>query len=70
MGAQDVINQIRQELLSTPAVASERPQIAEPRFMVQIKIIGPNKRSGTLITVWQIDKGQDAPRLITNYLKV
>jgi hypothetical protein len=40
------------------------------RFEVDIPITGPNGRSGTLLTVWQFDKGSTTPRMITNLLKV
>jgi hypothetical protein len=51
-----------------PATAGKASDYGQ-RFEVRIPITGP-KGNGTLVTVWQIDKGSDAPRLITNWLEV
>ncbi|NJO60862.1 MAG: hypothetical protein HC836_22175 [Richelia sp. RM2_1_2] len=68
-GAQDVINQLRQSLVDTPATSGKSTPHG-PRFEVRGTLQGPNGKSGTLVSVWQIDAGTDTPRLITNWLEV
>jgi hypothetical protein len=67
--AQDVINQLEQKLVKTPA-SFQRETEHGSRFSVEVEIHGPNGKTGTLVTTWQFDKGSKAPRLITNWLKV
>ena len=38
-----------------------------PRFEIQGNLTGPSGRERTIRTVWQFDKGDVAPRLITAY---
>lgn len=38
-----------------------------PRFEVQGELSAPDGRRPVICTVWQLDKGQRAPRLITAY---
>ena len=38
-----------------------------PRFTVEGELISPDGRHPTVRSVWQIDEGSDAPRLITAY---
>jgi len=40
------------------------------RFETEVRVKGPNGREGTLLLVWQVDRGQESPRLITNWLRV
>jgi hypothetical protein len=68
-GAQNVVNQLREKLATTPASLGKSSTFG-PRYEVRIEIKGPNGREGTLQTVWQTDVGSSAPRLITNWLEV
>jgi len=68
-GAVDVVNQIRQSLPNQP-VTGGRTTPFGTRITVNIDIQGPNGNTGTLLTIWQFDPGSNAPRLITNWLKV
>jgi hypothetical protein len=65
----DVIRQVREQLGGVPAREGKMTDFGR-RFEVDIPITGPNGRSGTLLTVWQFDKGSTTPRMITNLLKV
>ena len=38
-----------------------------PRYEVEGEIVAPNGRRPRIRTVWQLDRGQIAPRLITAY---
>ncbi len=67
--ALDVINQLRQGLVNTPATQSQS-SIYGLRFQVRVRIQGLNGGEGTLVTTWQIDNDRDVPRLITNWLEV
>lgn len=69
LAAEDIIKQLRAKLPNLPAV-QEKTNIYGLRFEVQVKIQGFNGQEGTLITKWQIDRGQTIPRLITNWLKI
>lgn len=66
--ASEVMNQLKAALPGTPATAGKASEHGQ-RFEVRVPIRGPNG-AGTLVTAWQIDKGADAPRLITNWLEV
>jgi hypothetical protein len=67
--AQTLIDQLRQSFLEAPA----NPGKLNPygiRFNVASTIQGSNGRQGVLRTVWQVDRGKETPRLITNWLEV
>ncbi len=66
--ATEVANQLKSALPKTEATAGKASEYGQ-RFEVRVPITGP-KGNGTLVTAWQIDKGTDAPRLITNWLEV
>ncbi len=65
----DVMNQIRAKLPDSEAMPV-RGSAFGSRFEVDVTITGPNGKTGTLVTIWQIDKGGDSARLITTYLWV
>ncbi|MBD2021648.1 hypothetical protein H6F43_15820 [Leptolyngbya sp. FACHB-36] len=67
--AQDVVTQLRQQLSKTPATQGQSNRYG-PRFEVRVVIRGANGREGTLVTIWQLDRGTEIPRLITNWLEV
>ncbi len=66
---QDVITQLKESLAETPARRGKNTQYGQ-RYKVLSQIVGPAEVTGTLITIWQIDKGKTIPRLITNWLEV
>jgi hypothetical protein len=68
-GAQDIIAQVEDQLLQSPATFDSVTSFGI-RYQVKIQITGPNGRKGTLITKWQYDMNSDVPRLITNWLQV
>jgi hypothetical protein len=68
-GAEDVISQLNSQLASAPANA-DRDTAFGPRFHVETMVTGPNGKSARLVTIWQIDQGASAPRMITNWLEV
>ena len=39
------------------------------KYKYRIPVTGPNGKTKNVITVYQIDKDGDTPRLITNYLE-
>lgn len=39
------------------------------KYKYKIRVTGPNGKTKNVIAVYQIDKGFDIPRLITNYLE-
>lgn len=39
------------------------------KYKYRIPVTGPNGKTKNVIAVYQIDKGSDTPRLITNYLE-
>ena len=39
------------------------------KYVFEIPVTGPNKKTKTVVAVYQIDKDKTIPRLITNYLK-
>jgi hypothetical protein len=67
--AQDVINQLRKQLVTTAATENKTTQYGR-RFQVRAPIIGLNGEEGTLVTIWQFDVGSDVPRLVTHWLEV
>jgi uncharacterized protein YukE len=67
--AQDVMDQVRDELPDLPAQPTKVTPFGS-RYEVDVPIKGPNGKEGTLVTVWQYDNGSTAPRLVTNFLKV
>ena len=64
-----MIAQLPQQLLKTPATEGN-VSLYGSRYEVRTRLRGPNGVEGTLVTVWQIDIGSDAPPLITNWLEV
>lgn len=62
----DVIDQLKSQLATTPARKGRSTGFGD-RFEVRVHIKGPSG-NGTLVTVWQIERGD--PRLITNWLEV
>lgn len=69
LAAQNVISQLKQQLIDAPAIQSQTSTYGL-RFKVEVILHGSNGRQGCLITVWQIDNGAETPRLITNWLEV
>jgi hypothetical protein len=67
--ADDVTRQVREQLDRLPATEGAQSMFGR-RFEVEIPIVGPNGRPGTLFTAWQVDPGSATPRMITNWLKV
>ncbi len=67
--AQDLTAQIQSQLRQTSATPAKE-SIYGQRFEVRVPIEGPNGNKATLVTEWQIDKGSDTPRLITNWAEV
>ncbi len=68
-GAEDIISQLKAKLPDASAIEGH-PTPYGTKFEVRIEIVGPNGKHGTLVTVWQIDIGQTAPKLITNWVEV
>ncbi|MCP4107870.1 MAG: hypothetical protein GY749_20390 [Desulfobacteraceae bacterium] len=64
--AQDVIDQLKKCLHSAPAIPGKMSTYGQ-RYNVSVKITGPNGKTGTLVTIWQIEN--NIPRLITNWLE-
>ncbi len=69
LAAQNVISQLKQQLIDAPAIPGQTSTYGL-RFKVEVMLRGVNGRQGCLITVWQIDNGSEIPRLITNWLEV
>jgi len=67
--AQDVIAQLRQGFTTAPSTPGKTTTWGS-RFEVRIRIKGLNAKEGTLVTNWQIDRGSNIPKLITNWLEV
>jgi hypothetical protein len=65
----DVMRQVREQLDRLPASEGKQSAFGR-RFEVEIPVVGPNGRSGTLLTAWQVDSGSATPRMITNWLMV
>jgi hypothetical protein len=51
-------------------VRRARPSSFGPRFETEVRVRGPNGSTGTLHLFWQLDRGHETPRLITNWLQV
>jgi len=66
---QHVVVQLRAKLKDSPAIIS-RKTFYGPRYEARTEIIGPNGRTGTLVTLWQYDIGTLVPRLLTNWLEI
>jgi uncharacterized protein YukE len=64
----DVVEQLGAQLPQTSGILTDQTRYG-PRFEVRTNIVGPNGRTGTLVTLWQYDSGSDTPRLITNWLE-
>jgi hypothetical protein len=67
--AQQVMTQLRQSLPNNAATPSKTSPYGA-RFEVRSMIQSPTGRTGTLVTIWQIDPNSTIPRLITNWLEV
>jgi hypothetical protein len=67
--AQNVIEQLKDSLPDVPAKPGKTTQYGQ-RYQVRTQITGPTGKMGTLVTIWQIDVGNNVPRLITNWLEV
>jgi hypothetical protein len=65
-GASDVVTQLKNQLKSTAAIKGKETGFGQ-RFEVRVQVKGPSGQ-GTLVTVWQLERGE--PRLITNWLEV
>jgi hypothetical protein len=66
--AKDVSAQLSAQLAAASATLTSKTQYG-PRIEVRTEVVGPNGRTGTLVTLWQYDSGLDTPRLVTNWLK-
>ncbi len=64
-----ILTQLRLALPQAPAFPAQTSTYGL-RFAVQVGVQGPNGRTGKLNTIWQIDRDQENPRLITNWLQV
>ena len=69
VAAQDLVSQLRSKLKTSPALL-DRETTYGARYMVKSKVLGPNGKTGTLVTIWQYDIGTHVPRLLTNWLQV
>ncbi|WP_413038705.1 DUF6883 domain-containing protein [Roseofilum sp. SID3] len=58
-----------QQFAITPSVPGQTTPWGS-RFQKRIKIQGPNRKEGDLVTSWQLDREESNPRLITNWLEV
>ena len=68
-GATDVERRLRAALPG--ANAKDLPDRGYgPRWEVRAPFSGPNGRTATAVSYWQMDYGSDAPRLITLWLEV
>lgn len=67
--SQDVVTQLRDTLPGIPSTEGQTSPYGT-RFEVRSTILGPNGGEGTLVSVWQIDKSSETPRMITNWLEV
>jgi hypothetical protein len=67
--ADDVRGQLRKQLTDAPVVDTENSDYG-PRYTTESRVDGSNGKRGTLVSVWQFDKGSDAPRMLTNWLEV
>ncbi len=66
--ALDVIAQLKNSLPYVQAVAGKMSRYGQ-RYKLNVEITGTNGKTGTLVTVWQIEK-ENIPGLITNWLEV
>lgn len=66
---QNVIEQLKDSLPDALATLGKNTQYGQ-RYQVRTQITGPRGKTGTLVTIWQIDAERDVPRLITNWLEV
>ncbi|MGA7954460.1 MAG: DUF6883 domain-containing protein [Gloeobacterales cyanobacterium] len=69
IGTQNLIEQLRLSLQNAPANQGKTSTYGS-RFVVRVEVKGPNKKKGTLITIWQVDKCKSFPKLITNWIEV
>lgn len=68
-GAWDLISQLRRALPLVDATPWRHSTAGDPRWDVRVTVRGPNGKTGTLHTAWQVRPGRPA-RLITNWLEV
>ena len=67
--AEQVINQLRQQLPTDPAQIN-RMSGHGLRYETRTAIDGPDGQQGTLVSEWQYDQGSDMPRMITNWVEI
>lgn len=67
--AEDVMRQLCQ-LLPATRVSGRTETEYGPRYSTRTRVVGPNGRTGTLVSVWQFDRGSEDPRMITHWLEV
>ena len=68
--ASGLINQIHSAVTSSTAHPYEVSKTEYGvKYKFRISITGPNGKTKKVIAVYQIDNGNDVPRLITNYLE-
>jgi hypothetical protein len=63
---QDLADAIRRDHLGQEPKETLPTQYGD-RYEIAAQITGPNGRSVSFCTIWQIDVGTDCPRLITMY---
>ena len=66
---QNLVSQLRSKLKTSPAIPDGETTYGS-RYLVRTPVLGPNGKTGTLVTIWQYDIGADVPRLVTNWLQV
>jgi hypothetical protein len=66
--ARDVVKQLRDQLPRTTATWNDETRWGA-RYNTATEIVGPDGTAGTLVAVWQLDRGTDPPRMITNWVK-
>jgi hypothetical protein len=69
VAAQDVVAQLREKLPNSSATEGKTSPYGL-RFVVRSELRGPNGKEGTLVSVWQVERGSKTPRIITNWLEV
>ncbi|MQA80350.1 MAG: hypothetical protein GEV10_18020 [Streptosporangiales bacterium] len=69
VAADDVQRQLRAQLPDA-AVSGVVETRHGPRHSTRTTVVGPNGRTGTLVSVWQYDHDSDEPRMITHWLEV
>jgi len=67
--AWDIIDQLRNRIPYAPAIPNKAGLYGQ-RYKVCVQLIGPEGKTGILVTIWQIETKENIPRLITNWLEV